>query len=112
MHYYSNHFGVDDGLEVVAAAVATNYTLGQLLDSSDAEDDIVTARLARRVLADYAEVEDLITIGAYKAGQNPKVDYAVSKIDALREFLMQTPEEKVDRSSGREILNGIFSEGS
>ena len=76
------------------------------------KDDIVTARLARRVLADYAEVEDLITIGAYKAGQNPKVDYAVSKIDALREFLMQTPEEKVDRSSGREILNGIFSEGS
>lgn len=57
------------------------------------QDKVKLALTARKVLADYAEAEDLITIGAYKEGQNAKVDYAVKHIDALRAFLTQTPEE-------------------
>ena len=36
----------------------------------------------RDVLARYAEAEDLINIGAYAKGSNPKVDNAIDKIDA------------------------------
>ena len=39
---------------------------------------------ARDILATYQEAEDLITIGAYKPNQNPRVDRAVQCIDALR----------------------------
>ena len=51
---------------------------------------------AREILADYASVEDLITIGAYKEGQNPRIDNAVKRIDAVLRFLKQAPEDKVD----------------
>ena len=37
----------------------------------------------------YDKHSDLISIGAYKAGTNPKVDYAISKIDAVNAFLKQ-----------------------
>ena len=32
---------------------------------------------------------DLVSIGAYKAGTNPKLDHALSKMDAINQFLMQ-----------------------
>lgn len=35
----------------------------------------------------YNEAEDLINIGAYKSGSNKNIDYAISKIDAVNEFL-------------------------
>lgn len=53
------------------------------------------ANIARDILATYREAEDLITIGAYKPGQNLKVDLAVSKIEALTNFLKQKSSEKV-----------------
>ncbi len=44
---------------------------------------------ARSVMAVYRESEDLINIGAYAAGSNKKIDYAISRIDAINTFLCQ-----------------------
>jgi flagellum-specific ATP synthase len=44
-------------------------------------------------LAVYRENEDLINIGAYKEGTNPRIDRALSKIDLIRAFLRQDIEE-------------------
>ena len=43
----------------------------------------------REIMATYKEAEDLINIGAYAAGSNGKIDYAISQIDAITEFLQQ-----------------------
>ncbi|HET6895497.1 MAG TPA: flagellar protein export ATPase FliI [Candidatus Baltobacteraceae bacterium] len=43
----------------------------------------------RDVLATYRDAEDLINIGAYVPGSNPRVDLALSKIEAIRHFLRQ-----------------------
>ena len=48
----------------------------------------------RDILSIYSKNEDLIAIGAYKAGTNPKLDYAIDKIEKVNQFLMQ----KVDES--------------
>ncbi|MGF1670547.1 MAG: flagellar protein export ATPase FliI [Balneolaceae bacterium] len=45
---------------------------------------------ARELLAVYDEAEDLISIGAYSKGSNPKIDDAISKIDDLNNFLKQS----------------------
>lgn len=47
------------------------------------------SRNARELLATYREAEDLISIGAYSKGSNPKIDAAVAKIDDLNNFLTQ-----------------------
>jgi len=47
----------------------------------------------REILASYQEVEDLITIGAYKPGQNPRVDRAVQKHDHVLKFLKQSADK-------------------
>ncbi|MCB1154894.1 FliI/YscN family ATPase, partial [bacterium] len=54
------------------------------------------AAQVRQILADYAEAEDLINIGAYAKGSNPRIDRAIELIEPLRAFLRQDVEETVD----------------
>jgi F0F1-type ATP synthase beta subunit len=48
----------------------------------------------RRLMADYADSEDLINVGAYKPGSNPRLDEAIAKRDGIEKFLIQTIDEK------------------
>lgn len=50
------------------------------------------ARL-RNLMATYETNADLITIGAYKHGTNPKLDEAISKMDKINAFLRQATDE-------------------
>ncbi|MES2802996.1 MAG: FliI/YscN family ATPase [Bdellovibrionota bacterium] len=47
----------------------------------------------RELMSTYKEAEDLINIGAYKSGANPKIDKAVKVIDQINDFLKQRTED-------------------
>lgn len=64
----------------------------------------------KNVLATYAEAEDLINIGAYKNGSNKNIDYAISKIDQVNEFLMQRTDEKFLFDDEVEQMMEIFAD--
>jgi len=94
--------GILDGHVVLSRRLAGrgHYPAIDVLQSiSRVMSDIVDPELlkcaadVRDVLASYQEVEDLITIGAYKPGQNPRVDRAVALHDKVEEFLKQSSEE-------------------
>jgi len=52
------------------------------------------ARQVREVLATYREAADLVDVGAYVAGSNPRVDRALRCIAPLNAFLRQDPGER------------------
>jgi flagellum-specific ATP synthase len=56
------------------------------------EHRIVASHL-RDLLASYKESEDLITVGAYSRGSNPKIDKAIAIYDDLTNLLRQQVEE-------------------
>ena len=62
----------------------------------------------RDILTVYEKNADLIAIGAYKAGTNPKLDYAISKIDAINQFLMQGIDEAFHYEESLGILQNIL----
>jgi flagellum-specific ATP synthase len=77
-------------------AAANHYPAIDVLGSiSRVMPDVVdqnqysAASAVRDVMATYREAEDLINIGAYVPGSNPRVDLALSKIEAIRHFLRQ-----------------------
>ena len=47
----------------------------------------------REVLATYRAKEDLISIGAYARGSDPRVDYAIDSVHRLDAFLRQPPDQ-------------------
>ncbi len=53
------------------------------------------AALFRRMMATYARSEDLVRIGAYKAGADPDLDRALNARSAMRGFMMQTAAERL-----------------
>ena len=60
------------------------------------------------VLATYQESEDLINIGAYSAGSNKRIDYALKHIDAVNAFLRQDKEEKVSLEQAIREMKAVF----
>ena len=89
-------------------AIDVLQSISRLMSELSSEEQVKRASLARTVLADYKEVEDLITIGAYKPGQNAKADFAVSKIEGLRSFLHQRPHEKFSLEQSEALLKQLL----
>lgn len=57
------------------------------------KEQLEAAGKIRSVLATYKSAEDLISIGAYVKGSNPKVDEAIKRLDSVQLFLRQSREE-------------------
>jgi len=64
----------------------------------------------REIMATYKEAEDLINIGAYAEGSNGKIDYAISRIEAVTEFLRQGMDDAVDFDSTVEALGELVQD--
>ncbi|GKS59226.1 flagellum-specific ATP synthase FliI [Nitrospira sp.] len=64
----------------------------------------VAARSVIEMLATYQRAEDLITVGAYHPGINPKLDRAVNAIDNIHAFLKQEKEERASFPASIEAL--------
>nr|WP_291901544.1 flagellar protein export ATPase FliI [Maricaulis sp.] len=66
---------------------------------------------ARKVLSAYADMEELIRLGAYTQGSNPVVDRAIALNDPLEAFLGQSKDEATDIPSTFAALAGILGGG-
>lgn len=58
------------------------------------ESELKLVEDARKLIASYSKVEDLLKLGIYKAGSDPETDLAIAKHEALEEFLRQAPGER------------------
>ncbi|MFA4858679.1 MAG: flagellar protein export ATPase FliI [Candidatus Margulisiibacteriota bacterium] len=90
-------------------AINVPQSVSRLMVNLVSDEHKKAAAKLREVLARYAEAEDLINIGAYVKGSNPKIDYALSKIDVVNEFLKQGTFEKIDFKETARRLISIFA---
>ena len=95
---HKNHYPAIDILQSISRCMS---------QIADREHKQAAGRL-KSVLATYNEAEDLINIGAYKSGSNPSIDYAITKIDAVNEFLCQGVEEKFEFEETVAALEKLF----
>jgi flagellum-specific ATP synthase len=66
-------------------------------------------RRGRQVMATYADMEELIRLGAYRAGSSPEVDEAIRLHEPLERFLSQDKEEATALHAGYVQLEQILS---
>ncbi len=62
----------------------------------------------RDILSVYEKNADLVNIGAYKMGSNPKLDFALSKIDEINGFLMQGVGEAFGFEESLKIMEKVL----
>ena len=63
---------------------------------------------ARQVMATYADMEELIRLGAYRAGSSPEVDESIRLHEPLEGFLRQAKEENAGLGDGYRQLAQIL----
>lgn len=64
---------------------------------------------ARQAMATYADMEELIRLGAYRAGSSAEVDEAIRLHDPLEDFLRQAKDEATGLAEGYRRLDEIIS---
>ena len=79
----SNHF----------PAIDVGASISRLMVEIVSPEHRQLASQLRDVMGVYEKNADLVSIGAYKAGTNPKLDHALKKMDAINQFLMQGTNE-------------------
>jgi flagellum-specific ATP synthase len=74
-----NHYPAVDVLQSVSRVMPKVLT----------DEQRKLAQQVRELMAVHAEAADLINIGAYVKGSNPKIDEAIRRMDAIQAFLKQ-----------------------
>ena len=97
---HKNHYPAIDILQSISRCMSVIAT---------GEHKQVAGKL-KNVMATYNEAEDLINIGAYKAGSNPEIDFAISKIQTVNDFLKQDVNTKYQFDEEVQMLLDIFEE--
>jgi flagellum-specific ATP synthase len=95
----ANHFPAIDVLESVS----------RVINEVCKPEEIAAAAKARDLLALYRKSEDIITIGAYVSGHNPRLDLAVRKHPEIQDFLKQKIEAKFSRRASFDSLVKILA---
>lgn len=95
---HKNHYPAIDVLNSVS----------RLMSSIAPKDHKDAASVARDLLATYKDSEDLINIGAYVKGSNPKIDMAINYNNKLNGFLCQGIEEKTSFEETENTLIKMF----
>ncbi len=94
--------GVLDGHVVLSRKIAArNFypsvdvleSVSRVMPSIVDSEHLEAAGRLRELLAVYTEAEDLINIGAYKSGTNPRVDWSIAHLEKVRGFLRQQVDE-------------------
>ena len=97
---HKNHYPAIDVLQSISRCMSSVATK---------EHKKLASRL-KSTLATYTDAEDLINIGAYKAGSNPDIDEAIKKNSAINSFLCQGTDEKFTFEETVQLLSELFAE--
>lgn len=87
-------------------AIDVLASVSRVMPDVTSEDHRRSAAALRESLATYAEMEDLINIGAYKQGTNATIDQAIKKRPQIMAFLRQGIDEP---SNYQETLDRLFA---
>ena len=93
-----NHYPAIDVLE----------SISRLMSEITTKEQQAVASKMRNLLSTHNSNYDLVSIGAYKAGTNPKLDEALSKIDNINAFLTQETDEAFKYDKVVEMMQGAI----
>lgn len=74
-------------------------------------EHLQVAQYIKENISIYTEAEDLINIGAYRAGANPKIDKAVELNDSINHFLKQSFEDESNAEQAQTMMAQILGGG-
>ena len=91
-------------------AIDVSDSLSRVMANIVDPDHLAASQKLKEVVAAYEKERDLILIGAYESGTDPRVDYAIEKIEEVNQFLRQGVNEPVHLQESTDQLKAIFGD--
>jgi len=113
--------GILDGHIVMERAIAERgrfpainvlKSISRTMPACQTPYEQMVVKTARQTMAAYANMEELIRIGAYRRGSDPLIDRAILLNPGIEAFLSQNKDEATPLEQSFDYLNALLSEGS
>jgi flagellum-specific ATP synthase len=110
--------GILDGHLVLERAIAERgrfpslnilKSVSRLMPECHAPEEQILVRDAKRAMAAYSDMEELIRLGAYRRGADPGTDRAIALAEPLEEFLSQAKQERTTFAETFQRLSDIMT---
>ena len=85
-------------------------SVSRVMNAVSTKEHRAAASAMRSVMATYNRQRDLIALGAYQAGTDPRTDDAIERIEDVHAFLKQPTDEKMPREEAVDKLCAMFAE--
>lgn len=85
-------------------AIDVMQSISRLMNDLVGDDVRTGALVLRDLMSTYAENEDLINIGAYRQGSNPRIDMAIRLKDEIDRYLRQAVDEQASVETAHQQL--------
>ncbi|WCL55378.1 flagellar protein export ATPase FliI [Gimibacter soli] len=112
--------GILDGHIVMERAIAERgrypainvlKSISRTMPRCNTEFENLLVREAKRYMAAYSDMEEMIRLGAYRPGSNAEVDAAIQYFPFLEEYLSQWKDDHTPLLEGYERLREILETG-
>ena len=89
-------------------AIDVLNSISRVMDDIIHPDQRQNASKLKETMAIYRKAEDLINIGAYVSGSNPKIDYAIEMIEKINGYLKQDIDQTTNFDDSISQLAQLF----
>jgi flagellum-specific ATP synthase len=89
-------------------AVNVLRSISRTMPQCNTEDENRVVMSARQLVSTYEDMAELIRLGAYKRGSDPKIDEAIRRYPLIEAFLAQRKDERADLASGYAQLAALL----
>ncbi len=93
-------------------AIDVEASVSRAMHEIVSPEHIELARRFRQTLSTYEHHRDLIAIGAYQRGSDPRVDAAIALWPRMQQFLQQNMRERVDFAASLTALQAVLADSS
>jgi flagellum-specific ATP synthase len=91
-------------------AIDVEASVSRVMHDIVPETQLELARRFRQITASYEHNRDLITIGAYQRGSDPRIDGAIARWPQIESYLRQDMRERVSLANSTALLAATMAE--